>query len=373
MSMGGRIFTLFVFMLSQLMYSCQHKDLCMDHYHNANLLLEVRWYLEWNLEYHIDWETQWNPNWKIDWTKVEPEEPDGVRLVVQPKDDLKYKQVYNLPPGGGPVELSPGVHSVLLYNNDTEYIIFEDAALSSAFTATTRARSRSPYSDNKPDEVTVNQPDFLFSSYEDEFEVDEKEFDEATGDVIRITVDVPMRPVVFSYIVRYEFKSGKEYVVDARGALSGMAGTVNLSSRRTLDDVVTVLYDKADISDYGVEAVIRSFGLCNFDPNPTEEYPNGHFYSPDEIDSRTGVSRQDRPRIDEHTRNILTLELALKSGKVKTIEMDVTEQILKQPRGGVLVVKDIVVTPEEGEGNKGGGFDVGMNDWGNHEQIEIPM
>lgn len=353
--------------------ACQHKDLCMDHNHNANLMLEVNWYLEWNLEYFIDWETQWHPDWKVDWSKIIPDEPEGVRLVAQSSDDARYKQVYNLPSGGGAVELQPGRYSTLLYNNDTEYIIFEDADLSSAITATTRSRTRSPYSENNPQEVTVNSPDYLFSSYDDDFLIDEKQYDAVTGDVIRIVVDVPMYPVVLSYIVRYEFTAGKEYVVEARGALSGMAGTVNLSTRRTLDDVVTVLYDEAEVSDYGVEAVVRSFGLCNFDPVPTDEYPHGHFYSPDEIDSREGVSRQDRPRTGEETRNILTLELALRSGKVKTIETDVTDQVLQQPRGGVLIVKDIEVTPDEGEGNNDSGFDVDVNDWADNEQIELPV
>lgn len=353
--------------------ACQHKDLCMDHNHNANLMLEVNWYLEWNLEYFIDWETQWHPDWKVDWSKIIPDEPEGVRLVAQSSDDARYRQVYNLPSGGGAVELQPGRYSTLLYNNDTEYIIFEDADLSSAITATTRSRTRSPYSENNPQEVTVNSPDYLFSSYDDDFLIDEKLYDAVTGDVIRIVVDVPMYPVVLSYIVRYEFTAGKEYVVEARGALSGMAGTVNLSTRRTLDDVVTVLYDEAEVSDYGVEAVVRSFGLCNFDPVPTDEYPHGHFYSPDEIDSRVGVSRQDRPRAGEETRNILTLELALRSGKVKTIETDVTDQVLQQPRGGVLIVKDIEVTPDEGEGNNDSGFDVDVNDWADNEQIDLPI
>lgn len=66
-----------------------------------------------------------------------------------------------------------------------------------------------------------------------------------------IEIDVAMHPVVFSYIIRCEFEDGKEYINEARGALSGMAGTVNLSNRRTLDDVVTVLYEDAEVSDYG--------------------------------------------------------------------------------------------------------------------------
>lgn len=353
--------------------SCKHKELCMDHNHNANLMLEVKWHLVWDLKYHVDWEMSWNPDWTFDWRKTIPPEPTGVRLVAEKMDKSSPQLIFNLPPTGGPLELSPGMYSLLFYNNDTEYIKFEDGGDTSTLTATTRSRSRAPYSDRNPEEITVNPPDFLFSSHMDDFEVEEIKRNAQTGDVIRKEIDVPMTPVVFSYIVRYEFASEKEFVAEARGALSGMAGTVNLSTRRTLDDIVTVLYEDAEVSDYGVESVIRSFGLCNFDPVPTAEYPDGHYYSPDEIDSRAGESRQDRPRADSDTRNILTLELALRSGKVKTIVSDVTEVLKDQPRGGVIVVKGIVVTPEEGEGNKGGGFDVDVNDWGDHENIEIPV
>ena len=182
-----------------------------------------------------------------------------------------------------------------------------------------------------------------------------------------------MHPVVFSYIIRCEFEDGKEYINEARGALSGMAGTVNLSNRRTLDDVVTVLYEDAEVSDYGVEAVVRSFGLCNFDPIPTDEHPNGHYYTPDGVDNPDSQSRNGRPRADEQTRNILTLEVALKSGQTKTFEVDVTDRMREQPRGGVLLIKGLTVTPEEGEGNHSGGFEVGVNDWGNSEEVELPL
>ena len=263
-------------------------------------------------------------------------------------------------------------YTALLHNNDTEYIVFEGDGAATA-TATTRTRTRSPYSDNNPAEVTVNQPDYLFSSYADEFLIEE--IDEwVDGEEERIIeVDVPMHPVVFSYIIRFEFESGKEYINEARGALSGMAGTVNLSDRRTLDDVVTVLYEEAEVSDYGVEAVVRSFGLCNFDPVPTDEYPDGHFYTPDETTAGDTQARSDRPKADEQMRHILTLELALKSGQVKTFEVDVTDRMREQPRGGVLLIQGLEVTPEEGEGNQTGGFEVSVDDWGNSEDIDLPL
>lgn len=337
-----------------------------------SLVLQVDWHLEWNIKYVIDWETEWNPEWEMDWSKVTPDEPEGVRLVTERISD-GYRQVFNLPAGGGKVTLQPDTYTALLHNNDTEYIVFEETDRVASVTATTRTRTRSPYSDNNPSETTVNQPDFLFASYAEEFHIEE--LDEwVDGEEERVlVVDVPMHPVVFSYIIRFEFDRGKEYINEARGALSGMAGTVSLSNRRTLDDVVTVLYDDAEVSDYGVEAVVRSFGLCNFDPVPTDEYPDGHFYTPDETTAGDTQARSDRPKVDEQMRNILTLELALKSGQVKTFEVDVTDRMREQPRGGVLLIQGLEVTPEEGEGSQTGGFEVSVDDWGNSEDIDLPL
>lgn len=367
--MGKNKMTYFLLiLLLALTTACTHKELYMGGNPAPSLVLQVDWHLEWNIKYVIDWETEWNPEWEMDWSKVTPDEPEGVRLVTERISD-GYRQVFNLPAGGGKVTLQPDTYTALLHNNDTEYIVFEETDRVASVTATTRTRTRSPYSDNNPSETTVNQPDFLFASYAEEFHIEE--LDEwVDGEEERVlVVDVPMHPVVFSYIIRFEFDRGKEYINEARGALSGMAGTVNLSDRRTLDDVVTVLYDDAEVSDYGVEAVVRSFGLCNFDPVPTDEYPDGHFYTPDEETS----SRSGRPKADDDTRHILTLELALKSGQVKTFEVDVTDRMREQPRGGVLLIQGLEVTPEEGEGSQTGGFEVSVDDWGNSEDIDLPL
>ena len=359
--------TYILLLVLQVLTACTHKELYMGGTPAPSLVLQVDWHLEWNIKYLIDWDVAWQPEWEMDWSKVTPDEPEGVRLVMESQADGR-RQVFNLPSGGGTVTLQPGVYTALLHNNDTEYIVFEGTDGVATATATTRTRTRSPYSDNNPAEVTVNQPDYLFSSYAEKFLVEE--IDEwVDGEEERvIVVDVPMHPVVFSYIIRFEFERGKEYINEARGALSGMAGTVNLSDRRTLDDVVTVLYEEAEVSDYGVEAVVRSFGLCNFDPVPTDEHPDGHFYTPGETSSRS-----DRPTANREMRHILTLELALKSGQVKTFEVDVTDRLREQPRGGVLLIRGLEITPEEGEGSQTGGFEVSVDEWGNAEDVPLPL
>lgn len=370
--MKGRIFILFMLLVAIVSGSCKHKDLCIDHNHGDNLVLKVNWYLKWNLEYLKDWDTEWNPDWIVDWNKVIPTKPEGVRLVAETETD-SYRHILNLSPEGGDVKFQPGDYTALLYNNDTEYIVYKESERVANTMATTRARSRSPYSENNPEENTVNAPDFLFCSFIDRLHVEGDVGEDSGGNRSVFEVDVTMYPVVFSYIIRFEFNSGKEYINDARIALSGMAGTVNLSNRRTLDDVVTVLYDEAEVCDYGVEVVLRSFGMCNFDPVPTDEYPNGHFYDPGVMETEGKPAVADRPKYDGQTRNMLTLEVALKSGQVKTFEVDVTDSMLEQPRGGVLLIENLEITPEEGEGSQTGGFEVDVDDWEDSEEVDLPL
>jgi hypothetical protein len=66
------------------------------------------------------------------------------------------------------------------------------------------------------------------------------------------------------------------------------------------------------------------------------------------------------------------LECRMKNGKYKTFDINVTDQVEKQPHGGVIVVKGLEITESEGA-TSGGAFDVNVSDWGEYEDIEIPL
>lgn len=111
--------------------------------------------------------------------------------------------------------MRPGEHSLLLYNNDTEYIVFDDMNSFASAKATTRTRTRASYAGNpymeNTVENTVNAPDMLYGNYMENYTAERKiEADE---------LPVTMHPLVFTYLVRYEFSHGLEYVALARGAL----------------------------------------------------------------------------------------------------------------------------------------------------------
>jgi hypothetical protein len=158
-------------------------------------------------------------------------------------------------------------------------------------------------------------------------------------------IEVTLQPLVFTYKVRYEFKSGLKYVAMARGALSGMAKEVLLNTGETSEEPATILYD-CDVTDYGVRALVNSFGAPAF-PHPN--YP-----------TRT------------ENKHALNLEVVLRNGKMVTFDFDVTDQVKSQPHGGVIVVRDIEIDEEVAvEGS--GAFDVEVDDWGPYEDVELPL
>lgn len=313
-----------------LLPSCEHKELCYIHDQHAlkrEILLQPEWRQYWEVRHdHIDWQSQW-PEWvPVTYNSLLPGIPEGLRVITV--SDTGLRQSLNLPAEGGIVPMGEGYHSLLCYNNDTEYIVFDDLSSS----ASTRSRSRGSYMGNsysKGDtEHTVNAPDILYGAFLPEISVNKSQQPQP--------LEVVLSPLVYTYVVRYEFSCGGRYVALARGALAGMAAAVNISTGRTSEDAVTILYD-CSVNSEGCVAYVNSFGI-----------PGG----------------------DEERTFALNLEIMLYNGKVKTFEFDVTQQVAAQPQGGIIVVDGIEISDAEGlEG--GSGFKVDVDGWGDYEDVEL--
>lgn len=327
------------------------KDLCYDHHTGVDLQLEVAYSLDWYLPWEINWEENWPEEWEADWEKIRPRTPESVRLHTFDADSEAAVSSHNLAHNGGRVALNSGRYHILLYNSDTEGVIFEEMHAVHEASATTRARTRSAYSTRYPDEITASTPDDLFAAFLPEYELRRP----AAGESQRINAE--LTPRTWTYLIRYEFAAGQEFVTEAQAYLSGMAGRVCLKDGYTDEEhVVTLLLD-CSASEYGVETVTRSFGLPGFDYPMVKE---GRMSDTEALSRVTGTNR-------------LLLEMKLRSGKIKVVEFDVTRQVRSQPRGGVIVVKDIIVTPEEGQGSGGSGFDGEVSDWEENIDVEIPI
>jgi hypothetical protein len=325
----GKLLTLLG--ITALLASCEHKDLCLLHdEHSLHCGLVVQ--AEYDLSVEADYQGRTDD-------VLFPTEPEGLRMLVYTAGS--DASINNLPVHGGKVSMTTGNHSLLFYNNDTEYILFNDLTSDINATATTRTRSRAAYAGNRyvsRAQSTVNPPDMLFGAYISDY----------TGVLAMTndTINVTMHPLVYSYITYFNISSGMSSVAYARGALAGMAGSVYINSGITTDEQVTVLYDcdvKADQNQ--IEGIVKSFGI--------PAYP------------ATGYSR------GQYTYAV-QLELRLINGETVTYDYDVTDQVESQPHGGVIIVEDIEIPIVERTGSAAP-FDVDVTDWGEFQEIPIVM
>lgn len=341
---GALQFTRALLCLSLLpaLAACDQKDLCMDHREHTSLVevdVKAAWQLSW--EYQYENGPQWQQTWPADhfgmsYDALRPARPEGLRALVYTHGQNPDSR--NIGADGGKIYMHRGDNQLLFYNNDTEYIIFNDIHTLASATATTRARARSTYIGspvmNGREENTVNPPDYLFGHYIDNYT--------AAPTMPPPVLDITMKPLVFSYLVRCPFDAGLQYVAVARGAFAGVAATVYLDDGHTGQETATVLFDFR-LTDYGVEAVVNSFGAPG--------YPNGEY-------SRTdGVYG-------------MNLEVRLKNGKIKTWDFDISSLMEYQPRGGVIELPGVSISDEEGREDSGT-FGVEVDGWDDYEDIPV--
>ena len=333
---------IFIFsLLAVLVSSCQHKDLCFHHREHAfryhvNIISDYR--QDWEENYGFtDWELTW-PDHYIPYEDIRPKKPTGLRVVNSNSDG--QSNIHNISADGGVVTLYEGVNDILFYNNDTEYIVFSRSDHGATTRATTRTRTRATFKSSQyahENEETMTPPDMLYANYYEGYYAEKL--------LVPEDLEITLQPLVFTYKIRYEFDSGLQYVAIARGALSGMAISVLMSTGETSDVSSTLLYD-CELKDYGVGAFVNSFGVPAF---PNMNYPT-----------------------KTEAKHALTLELLLKNGKMLTLDYDVTDQVQSQPHGGVIVVSGITIKQEDGSQGSGA-FDVDVNDWGDYEDIYLPL
>ena len=177
------------------------KDLCYTHdEHGWAVKVDVAadWEQEWERQHGTDWEQEWPGDFSCSYDDLRPDVADGIRALVYPDQGNRYNE-YNLEPEGGRLPMPEGTHTLLFYNNDTEYIVFSNLDATASASATTRTRTRASFTSTPAHahERTINEPDMLYGAYIDEHT--------ARRTVEPVELPLTMRPLVYTYMVRYEF------------------------------------------------------------------------------------------------------------------------------------------------------------------------
>lgn len=325
--------------------SCR-EELCYDHYPAYDL--SFTWELEWERDYGMGHNASWDPALHhYEYDQLRPSKPEWVKMIRYFEDGRISERFFNTEGLKFQVEESEDC-SILFYNGDTEYIILSDVAAMHDVCATATGRTRSSTTFLQEMEElhgptrTTNPPDVIYSAY----------LPHVSGIKNHEVKNLPMKmqPLVFTYLVTYEFEHGIEYVALARGALGGMADGVYLRTGVSTEQTSIILFD-CDIHDGACQSQVRSFGIPGF--------PDSYF------------GRADNAAPGPFS---LNLELKLIDGKTVEYNFDITDQVKNQPRGGVIRISglriedDVVSQPSSG-------FNVDVIGWDDDdaEEVDLPI
>lgn len=341
--MTGKNNILYVlFAMLPFLASCR-QELCYDHYPEINL--QLSWEREWERDYGHHHPDNWDlGRYGYDYDELRPDIPEWVNMINY-YDDGHRSDGFLTPDGKRYIVEAGSSGSMLLYNGDTEYIVLEDVASFDDARATASSRSRAHSSLAAMYEIykntrTTNPPDILYAAFVENVP--------GLNNHDRHELPVKMQPLVYTYVINYEFEYGIHNVVLARGAIGGMAESVYLRTGVTSDASSIILFD-CDVTAVGCRASVHSFGVPGF---------------PDSYYGRVETKSKDRVYT-------LNLELKLRNGKTEIFDYDITDQIKNQPRGGVITISGIRI--EDPPDQPTSGFDVNVVDWDDYgEIIDIP-
>ena len=220
------------------------------------------------------------------------------------------------------------------------------------------------------------QPEALFAGYESGIGIN-RNFDGFTFDEDRKIwvrkLNMTLQPVTYIYLPQIILHNNNRdhrivTAIDGNADLSGMSRSVNLNTGVTGPDAITVNFnmrmkfdrngrsnDKVDI----IGGKVVTFGIINLNPHKL----NTRAYA---------ESMQKVMAADKNNRHYLDVKMQFYNGKDSTLVFDVTNQVRRLFRGGVITVEldmDTVPIPQRSGGS---GFDAVVKDY-EEKQWEFDM
>ena len=241
--------------------------------------------------------------------------PEGIRVTFYSLKTNKYVQD-NYLTHGGKSEIREDNYQLIMYNNDSEKILFRNIGKYETHEAYTNQVYRPSFQNPVQDEQTYAQPDNLWMDKIDFFEISPK------SSVIHFRP----KQMVRSYNGQIEVE-GLKNAQQVRGAITCMIGRLQLTSEKG-SEASTIFFDASSKSNT-VLFSFRCFGIFSGESVSTKHY--------------------------------LALEFLLKNGIVQR-NIDITNLIEKLPSGGDFAIDTEISLPPDTTSTNGG-FDSKVNDW----------
>lgn len=199
------------------------------------------------------------------------------------------------------------------------------------------------------------QPEFLFAGYAENFFISKDTADYDYYDSVRnvyvkrLSMTLDPRTYIYLTQVILRHNRGRISGIDGTAVLQGMASKTNLNTGITNDDEIAVSYSQRmktgkQWNNETVDIIggrLFTFGLCNLNP-----------------------SRASRATArDSDIRNYLDLNVTFNNGIDSTFVFDVTDQVQKRYKGGIITIVLDVDTINIPSRTGGSGFDAIVQDY----------
>lgn len=215
-----------------LLTSCEHKDLCYDHFHSTKIQVV------------------------FDWKNAPDVTPETMRLYLFPMDGGRPQAYEFTDYRGGYINIPAGRYRVLCVNSDTESVLYRNIDLFDSFEAyapdgVLNVRfSLAPRAEGTSGEHVVKSPDRLYSARLDDVTIELSNENQ--------TVTLYPEPSVCRYRVTITNAANLKYISSdgISGALSGMSGGLLVGRNELTSDPVTVPFGV--VSD-GVSTLTADF------------------------------------------------------------------------------------------------------------------
>lgn len=300
----------------------------------------------WAYELGYDWRAEWTYGWdEVDeslWGPLgysEPKEFDLRRYYLGQEPGQPHHSVESYIFEGNTFRTKYlyGFYDILVWNHINtpdmvQSLVFDERTTLDSVMAFTNASNLSSRYQAPLHEYSFNQPEELFAGYERDIHITDRLEDYDHYDPVTHTfykrLEMELLPLSYIYLtqVRLHNNHGKVVGTDGEANLSGMARSATLNSGLAGKDVVAVRYNvrlKQDctIAQTG-EKVDVVGGRCLT------------FGIPNQNSSR--VSRAED--VNDRVKHYMDVDLMFYNGMDTTMVFDVTDQVRRRYRGGVITI-----------------------------------
>ena len=327
-----------------------------------DLDLEVYWDYEMSFDISYDWKAEWFYGWdEIDkqmFGEIGYTQPSVFNLrryftgeqAFGPHLNVLANQIVGTTFQG---KYDWGFWDILVWNeivtmDGVQSLIFdEESSLDSVIAYTNQTMHSSRYEAPRYTH-SFNEPEALFAAYDQGIEIDRElkdfYFDEVRNVYVK-KLNMVLEPITYIYLTQVILHHNNNIItsVDGSANFSGMARSINVNTGVAGSDPITIYYNVrmkkgCDMNNEQVDIIggrLMSFGMCNH---------NGNLI-------------KDTSEVKDRFRHYMDVTMQFNNGNDSTFVFDITNQVRRRYKGGVITVElDLDTIPIPGRSG-GSGFE----------------